>query len=559
MIKKKKDDNSKILLQINKEFMSVIEIKNKTITAFNSIKTSIGLFNGNKISNKDLLEAGIRLLTDNIELNNDSVTLVLTEDNVTKQTVEIDIELNDSEILIFIKDNFKKISDNLNYDDFYFDYYESRNINKNKKEIIIYLAKKTDINILESSLYNVGLKVKKIEVESIALERFVKNNLTNLNNENNTIGFFNLNKENTHLSFFKNGKRIFYFTSEEYTLKQILEADTQKGKNDDDDDGFELVLSDNKIFNKNKEKEKEKEDIKTEVLLSESANNFIDFVNYNKGLVDSHGEDDHNFIIFLSINESELDFKFSDIEKKLKNTKIITANPIENFDVHKNVNQQLLKKVAPRIPFLIGSSLNNNKNESNINLHDWRSELKKIANKNYQNLVFLLIMIAGIIIMALHINANNYIKKQKSINNKIAEFVKADKVSIEQITILKANKKKIINKIDTINNLQIERPQIVHLLTGIVDSTPKEVHLISFNRTYNKYIKLTGKSIEEKQIFEMVKNLENSNWFFDVKITKIHNADNGVDKNDPLYQSEYDFEIQMKEKNLKTLTNKEVK
>ena len=54
----------------------------------------------------------------------------------------------------------------------------------------------------------------------------------------------------------------------------------------------------------------------------------------------------------------------------------------------------------------------------------------------------------------------------------------------------------------------------------------------------------------------MVKNLEKFKLVFDVKITKIHNADNGVDKKrDPLYQSEYDFEIQMKEK-LKNINNK---
>ena len=35
----------------------------------------------------------------------------------------------------------------------------------------------------------------------------------------------------------------------------------------------------------------------------------------------------------------------------------------------------------------------------------------------------------------------------------------------------------IVRKIETINALQVQRPQIVHLFTSVVTSTPKEINI----------------------------------------------------------------------------------
>ena len=539
-MKKKKSDESIIAIEINKELLSITQIDNnkkeKVIKGFHSIKTPINLFTGSKISNKDLLETSFRNLLDGIELSHNQVYLTVPEDNVIKQTFNISNQLLEHEIEDYIDENFRRLTDNLDSENFYYDFYVNREIDENKSEIIIYLVRKTEIDIITESLSSVGLNVVYIDIDSFALERFVsRDNLFKDDDSNLIIGYFQLNNENTKISFYKKGKRIYSITSEDYSLKNIKENKVEKSNNDESE-GFSL----------GKTSEIVEEVIKED--MTDSAKDFIEFINYNILLIDSHG-DNGKFKIYVTVNEKELDFTFASIEAELHNVSISTSLPLAGYELSESVDEKLINSSSEYLTTTIGLAVKHIKSDSKVNLYNWRGELKEFQNKKYQKILAFFAIVSGLIILVSHFNINKGIKQQKIRNDTIISTINIDKENKPFIEEQKSKKELIINKINTINNLQVERPQIVHVFTSMVASTPKEVYLTSFKRTYMKNIVIMGKSTEEKKIFEMINLLENSDWFYDVKISRINNSatDN---KNDPLYKAEYDFEIHMKEINL---------
>jgi type IV pilus assembly protein PilN len=538
--KKNKSSQNLITLDINKENTSIIQIDGKKVKSFNSMKTPIGVFSGAKITNADLLQHSIKSLVENTTLSGTDVSLSLSEDNISKHTLEVDADFDDREIINYIRSNTKKISDNINLDEFYLDYYKS-NVTKenNKIEIILFLIKKVDVKIYEDSLKILGLDLVNIDLDYLCLERLL-NKGSQYNFDNDTIvGYFQINKDNTKLTFFKDGKRIFEYTSEDYNYKSIIESpDDKNSATASESGGIDLDL-DAKI-----EDDEEKNEG-----LSGAALAFIEFIKYNIVLIDTEGKD-CNFKIFTSVNDKFLDFNYSDLTSELDNTEVFTSQPFKNFEISDKIDTELLESLSSRLGVLRGTTIPKENNDISINLFDWRGNLTEGATKKFQTLLGGVAMLAGLAIFAQHFIISTKIKSQQERNNEIKKIVDSDIEKEALIAELKEEKEVIVKKIETINSLQVQRPQIVNLFTSVVKSTPKEVHITKFNRLNTGTIEINGKSTEEKKIFDMIKSLEDSRGFYNVKISQITNADSKTKDKDainPYYKPEYDFKLTMKE------------
>lgn len=535
-----KKSGSIISLDINKEYMTIAQAEGKSLKAFNSIKTPVGIFNGTKISNSELLQHGLKNLLEGVSLTGKKVAISIPEENILKHTLTVPADFDDRETHNFIEKSAPKFGDNINPDDYNFDYYKVSDLEDNKIEINVFLIKKEELKIYQDALTILDLELSYVDIDYLCLERLIKHDPDYSQHINDTIGYFHVGKENTKVLFFKNGKRIFEYISEDYNFKSITETEEEsKGAKTNATGGIDLDIEVEEIIDEEPKNEE----------LSKAGKSFIDFINSNIILIDT---EDDNFKIFCSVDESELDFKYSDLDASLTNMNVFQSKPMENYTLPKKANKEVFDSVSSRLSVLRGLLTPKDKEDVDVNLHDWRGDILGDKTKKFQTILGGVALVAGLVIFIQHLLISTKIKNQQARNSEIQKIINIDIEKEKDIEDLKIQKATITSKIETINALQVQRPNIVKYFTSVVNSVPQEVYLVKFNRDKTGIIELQGKSTEEKKIFEMIKRLEESEGFYDVKISQVTNSDKNKSKSDkdvinPYYRPEYDFILNMKE------------
>lgn len=547
LFKNKDKSNNLIALDINKENMSIMQLDGVKVKSFNTIKTPMNVFTGTKISKTDLLQHAIKSLIEGVSFSGKKVSLSIPEENVLKHTIKIDKNLDDREIYNHISENASKIADNINIDEYNFDYHKIESSikpeNKDDKtvEINIFFIKKEEINIYADALSILDLELAFIDLDYLCLERLIRKDDTYSAFKNDIIGYFHVNKHNTKVLFFKDGRRIFEYTSEDYNFKAITETEGEKnGAKASETGGIDLELD------VDIEEDEKNEDSKE---LSLAGYSFIDFISSNTILIDT---EDKDFKIFCSVDESELDFDYSDLNSHMENVEVFQSEPFKDLKLPKKEKGIGFENISSKLSVFRGLTISKEVGDVDINLHDWRGELIKDKTKKFQTILGGVALLAGLAIVTQHLIISTKIKNQQARNSEIQKVIDIDIAKEKEINALEIEKDIITKKIETINELQVQRPNIVKLFTSVVLSTPQEVNLIQFNRNKDGIIELKGKSTEEKKIFDMIKYLESSEGFYDVKISQVTNTDANKKKTDddvinPYYKPEYDFTLQMKE------------
>lgn len=541
-LNKNNKSNSIIALDINKVNISVAQGEGKNLKAFNSIKTPVGIYNGNKVVNSELLQHGLKSLLEGISLSGKKVAISIPEENILKQTITVDANFDDREIHGFIEKNAPKFVNNINPEEYNFDYYKVADFDDDKIEINVFFIKKEELKIYQDALTILDLELSYVDIDYICLERLIKHVPDYSKYMQDTLGYFHVGKENTKVLFFKNGKKIFEYISEEYNYKSITEKEEDnKGAKASATGGIDLDIDVSEDL-------EEEENINEE--LSKAGKSFINFINSNIILIDTLEDD--NFKIFCSVDEGELDFNYSDLDSSLTNINVFQSKPFEGFNLPKKANKEEFDAVSSKLSVLRGLLTPKDKDDTDVNLHNWRGDILEGKTKKFQTILGTVALIAGLVIFIQHLLISTKIKNQQARNSEIQKIINIDIEKEKDIEDLKIQKETITSKIETINALQVQRPNIVKYFTSVVNSTPKEVYLVKFNREKTGIIELQGKSTEEKKIFELIKRLEESEGFYDVKISQVTNSDKNKSKSDkdvinPYYRPEYDFILNMKE------------
>ena len=146
-----------------------------------------------------------------------------------------------------------------------------------------------------------------------------------------------------------------------------------------------------------------------------------------------------------------------------------------------------------------------------LNLLPWREALAEEQKKNFFVTVILSGILALLAILAIHMMLVKKINHQKFLNNILQqEIVMLDK-KLEEIKGLKKEKKRLLNRIGIIQELQANRHLIVHLFDNIARSIPDGVYLTSLKRGGTK-ISIEGKAESNSRVSKFMRNLETSKW-----------------------------------------------
>ncbi len=146
-----------------------------------------------------------------------------------------------------------------------------------------------------------------------------------------------------------------------------------------------------------------------------------------------------------------------------------------------------------------------------INLLPWREELRK---QQQQDFLVAILSAVGVTILLMffvrsHINGmiDNQAKRNSFLDTEIAALDK----KIKEIQELEDRKRKLIAKMDVIQQLQGSRPEIVHLFEEVAKSTPDGVHITKFAQSGN-LLTFDGAAQSNARVSAYMRSLEASPW-----------------------------------------------
>jgi len=155
-----------------------------------------------------------------------------------------------------------------------------------------------------------------------------------------------------------------------------------------------------------------------------------------------------------------------------------------------------------------------------INLLPWREEERRGKQRQFINIaVGAAILMVGIVVLV-HLRMSGIIDEQNNRNQFMqGQIAQVDK-EIAEIKTLEKEKAALLARMEVIQELQSSRPEIVHIFDELAKTIPENVFLLETSRK-GREINLTGVADANDYVSEFMRNLDNSPWLTNPRLTVI--------------------------------------
>lgn len=148
---------------------------------------------------------------------------------------------------------------------------------------------------------------------------------------------------------------------------------------------------------------------------------------------------------------------------------------------------------------------------AHINLLPWREERRKEQLRQFLTLMGLSVILMLLIILAIHLQYNRMIGIQESRNNFLTSEITAVEKQIREINSLAKEKKRLLARMEVIQQLQRNRPGIVHLFEEMVKVIPEGVHIKTLKQSGNN-LTINGVAQSNARVSAYMRNIDASPW-----------------------------------------------
>jgi type IV pilus assembly protein PilN len=165
-----------------------------------------------------------------------------------------------------------------------------------------------------------------------------------------------------------------------------------------------------------------------------------------------------------------------------------------------------------------------------INLLPWRSERRKLRQKEFVSMLGLAAGAALAVSIMIVMYFNGQIEGQEERNRYLEAEIKKVEERIAEIDALDKKKANLLARKEVIEELQASRSQMVHLFDELVRTIPEGVRLNSIQQS-GQVLTLEGYAQSNARVSSYMRNLEASGWITSPDLTIIEAK--GVDKGLP--------------------------
>jgi type IV pilus assembly protein PilN len=169
-----------------------------------------------------------------------------------------------------------------------------------------------------------------------------------------------------------------------------------------------------------------------------------------------------------------------------------------------------------------------------INLLPWRTERRKLREREFYMMLAASAVIACIVVAAAFGWMDARIDNQNERNAYLTKEIKALDKQIEEINELDKTKSQLLTRKQIIEQLQSNRSQMVHLFDEMVKTIPDGVRLTTMKQA-GDVLTLEGVAESNARVASYMRNIDNSPWMGRTDLRKIENktGTKDVDKKTP--------------------------
>ena len=175
---------------------------------------------------------------------------------------------------------------------------------------------------------------------------------------------------------------------------------------------------------------------------------------------------------------------------------------------------------------------------ANINLLPWRDEHRQEKKKEFLGLLGLVVILAAVFAFGWNLTANDRLDDQFSRNQLLKSNIAALDKQVSEIKDLKKRRQDLLDRMEVIQNLQGNRPDIVKIYDEFVLAVPDGVYFTKMERK-GKEISLTGFAESNNRVSALMRKLDEAGKFVDPNLTV-------VEANQALGEQGSKFEMRVK-------------
>ncbi len=183
----------------------------------------------------------------------------------------------------------------------------------------------------------------------------------------------------------------------------------------------------------------------------------------------------------------------------------------------------------------------------NLNLLPWREAKKEQLKKEFISWIGLGLAGATSLMLLIHMLISRQIAFQNENNDYLKNEIKKLDEQIAEIQSLQREKEQLLARMEIIQQLQTNRPQIVRLFDVIVRTVPEGLYLTNLTRTGNNIL-IDGKAESNTRVSTFMRNIEASHWLKNPVLTLIQADDKDNTKNnEKILDKMIGFNLQVQE------------
>jgi len=157
---------------------------------------------------------------------------------------------------------------------------------------------------------------------------------------------------------------------------------------------------------------------------------------------------------------------------------------------------------------------------AHINLLPWREELRNEQTRQFATVTVLSLTLTAAVIFLVHVTFNNQIDHQKFRNNILQGEITTLDESLKQIADLEDKKEQLLARMDIIQSLQQQRPQIVHLFDDFVRTVPEGIYLTKITQQ-GEALTINGVAESNGRVSAYMRAIDRSEWMATPKLKVI--------------------------------------
>ncbi|MEK7711666.1 MAG: PilN domain-containing protein [Pseudomonadota bacterium] len=164
-----------------------------------------------------------------------------------------------------------------------------------------------------------------------------------------------------------------------------------------------------------------------------------------------------------------------------------------------------------------------------LNLLPWRDLRRKEQDRQLLSIAVGVWILMGLVIFYAHLHVSGLIEGQQKRNEFLVKETKKLDEEIKEIKELQAARAALLARMRVIQQLQMDRTQVVHLFDDLARKLPEGVYLTSFKQA-GQTITLIGNAQSNARVSAFMRNLDASDWYTKPDLDVINVKTKGGDR-----------------------------